>query len=49
MKVFEKDGWIHLQLMDMTTREMLIDFSVAKEYFEELREHIITHLNEFEL
>jgi hypothetical protein len=49
MKIFEKDGWIHLQLMNLTTREMLFDFSVPKEYFEELKEHIIEHLNKFEV
>lgn len=47
MKIFEKDGWIHLQLMDMATKEMLFDFSIGKEYFNELRDHIIEHLNNF--
>lgn len=49
MKIFEKDGWVHLQLMDMTTREMLFDFAVAKEHYDTLKEHIIEHLNEFEV
>ncbi len=44
MKIFEKDGWVFIQLMDMTTKEMLIDFSVGKEFFNELRDHIIEHL-----
>lgn len=44
MKIFEKDGWIFLQLMDMTTGKMLMDFSVGKEFFDELRDHIIEHL-----
>jgi len=49
MIIFEKNGWIHLQLMDLTTREMLFDFSVHSKYFNELREHIIEHLNNFDI
>ncbi len=49
MKIFEKDGWIFIQLMDMTTKEMLMDFSVAKKFFTELRDHIIEHLNAFKI
>ncbi len=48
MKIWEKDGWIFVQLMDLTTKEMMIDFSVGKEYWKELKEHIIKHLEEFE-
>lgn len=49
MKIFEKDGRIHLQLMDLTTKEMLFDFSVGKEFFKELRTHIIEHLENYDL
>lgn len=49
MKIFEKDGWVFLQLMDMTTKEMLMDFSVGKDYFNELRDHIIEHLLAYKL
>jgi len=49
MKIFEKDGWIFIQLMDMTTKKMLMDFSVGKEFFNELRDHIIENLENFRL
>jgi len=49
MKIFEKDGWIFIQLMDMTTKKMLMDFSVGKEFFNELRDHIIEHLLSFKI
>lgn len=49
MKIWEKDGWIFVQLMDLTTGKMLIDFTVEKEAFNELRDHIIEHLIEFKL
>jgi len=49
MKIFEENGWIRLQLMDMTTKEMLFDFHIAKEYYEELKTHIIEHLNSFKI
>ena len=49
MKIFEKDGWIFIQMMDMTSMEMLIDFSIEKESFNELRDHIIEHLLSFKI
>ena len=47
MKIFEENGNFRLQLMNLETREMLFDFTVKKEEFEELRNHIVTHLNHF--
>jgi len=49
LKIFEKDGWIHLQLMDLTTKKMLFDFSVGKEFFNELRDHIIANLEDYKV
>ncbi|KKN76322.1 hypothetical protein LCGC14_0371740 [marine sediment metagenome] len=49
MKIWEKNGWVFVQLMDRTTNEMMIDFSVHKRFWKELKEHIIKYLNEFEL
>lgn len=49
MKIFEENGKIRLQLMNMVKKEMLFDFTVDKEEYEALRDHIITHLNNFEV
>ncbi|KKN56952.1 hypothetical protein LCGC14_0566740 [marine sediment metagenome] len=49
MNMFEKDGRIHLQLMHMDSGRMLMDFSIAKEMFNELRDHIIEHLLAFKM
>lgn len=49
MKIFEKDGRIHLQLMNLTTKTMLFDFSVEKAFFNELRDHIIANLENYTL
>ena len=48
MKIFEENGKIRLQLMNMVTNNMLFDFIVNKEEYNDLREHIIEHLNGFE-
>ncbi len=48
MKIFEENGKIRLQLMNMETNIMLFDFTVKKEFYNELKEHIIEHLNGFE-
>lgn len=49
MKIFEEQGKIRLQLMNNETGEMLFDFTVKKENYNELREHMIEHLNKFEV
>lgn len=49
MKIFEKDGWIHLQLMNLTLGKMIFDFKVPKEDFNELRDHIVEHLLAFKM
>ena len=49
MKVFEENGKIRLQLMDLKKGVMLFDFTIEKEDYKELREHIIEHLNAFKL
>jgi len=49
MKIFKDNGKIRLQLMDLSKGVWLFDFSVEKEVFNELREHMIEHLNEFEV
>ena len=46
MKIFEENGKIRLQLAKLEHGlfdEMLFDFTVEKEEFEELRDHIIEH------
>jgi len=48
MKIFKENGNIRLQLMDMNKGIMLFDFTIEKEAFETLKEHIVTHLEEFE-
>lgn len=47
MKIFEENGKIRLQLMDMTTGNMLFDFTIEKGLYEELASHIIEHLLAF--
>ena len=49
MKIFEEKGKIRLQLYNLTVGVKLFDFTIEKEFYEELREHIIEHLNEFEV
>ncbi|KKL21062.1 hypothetical protein LCGC14_2449220 [marine sediment metagenome] len=45
MNIFEENGRIRLQLKDMGEGTMLFDFTIEKEAFEELKTHIIAHLN----
>ena len=47
MKIFEEDGKIRLQLMNLTKGIMLFDFTVEKDFYNELKEHMIEHLNNF--
>lgn len=49
MKIFEENGKIRLQLKDLKRNKMLFDFTVDKEDFEEVRTHIIEHLDNFEV
>lgn len=49
MKIFEENDKIRLQLMEMAKGIMLFDFTVEKDSFDELRNHIIEHLNKFSL
>jgi len=49
MKIFEEDGQVRLQLMDMKKGVMLFDFKVNKEVYNELKEHVIEHLNKFNI
>lgn len=49
MKIFEFDGRVHLQLMDMNENRMLFNFSVEKAAYATLRDHIIEHLLAFKL
>lgn len=49
MKIFEENGNVRLQLMDMQKGKMLFDFTVEKEAYNELKEHVIEHLNNFEV
>ena len=48
MKIFEENGKVRLQLKNMITNTMLFNFTVKKEKYNELRAHIIEHLNNFE-
>lgn len=48
MKIFEQDGKIHLQMMLLGVK-MLFDFTIEKELFNEMRDHIIEHLLAFKL
>ena len=47
MKIFEENGKIRLQLMNLETNTMLFDFTVKKEFYNELRTHIIEHLQNY--
>ena len=49
MKIFEQDGKIRLQLMEMKKGIMLFDFTVEKEEYEELSNHMIEHLLMFKV
>ena len=49
MKIFEENGKIRLQLMNLETKKMLFDFTVEIDEFEELKNHIIEHLKWFEV
>ncbi|MFW9872413.1 MAG: hypothetical protein ACFFG0_04865 [Candidatus Thorarchaeota archaeon] len=50
MKIFEENGKIRLQLMELTpVPRMLFDFTIDKETFEPMKAHIIEHLNRFTL
>jgi hypothetical protein len=53
MKIFEKDGFIHLELARLNSQgmviEMLFDFAIKKEEYEELSSHIIEHLLAFKV
>ena len=47
MKIFEEGDMIRLQLKDMKKNQMLFDFSIARDLYPELKNHIIKYLNEF--
>ena len=47
MRIFEENGKIRLQLMNMMTGEMLFDFTVEPDEFLELKDHMIEHLSKF--
>ncbi len=53
MKIFEEDGKIRLQLAKLNSQgmvvEMLFNFAVEKEVYEELSSHIIEHLLAFKV
>jgi len=47
MNIFEENGMIRLQLMNMMTGKMLFDFTVEPDKFLELKDHMIEHLSKF--
>lgn len=49
MKIFKENDKIRLQLYNITENIMLFDFTVEKEVYNELKEHMIEHLNKFEV
>lgn len=50
MKIFEENGKIRLQLMEMTpVSRMLFDFTIDKEAFYNLKDHMIEHLKAFKV
>lgn len=49
MKIFKQGSKVRLQLMHFPSNSMLFDFTVEQSEFEELREHIIVHLKNFQL
>ena len=53
MKIFEEDGFVKLQLARLNDMgmvvEMLFDFKVKKEEYEELASHITEHLLAFKV
>lgn len=48
MKIFKENDRIRLQLKDMRKGTMLFDFTIEKEAFKELKNHIIEHLENYE-
>jgi len=49
MKIFKEGNNVRLQLMDIKKGKMLFDFKIPSEWFSELKEHMIEHLNKFEV
>lgn len=49
MKIFEENGKIRLQLMNLDTKTMLFDFTVEIDEFTELRDHMVASLNYFKI
>lgn len=47
MKIFEENGKIRLQLKNMINNTMLFDFTVEKGEYNELRDHLISNLEDF--
>ena len=47
MKIFEENGKIRLQLMNLEKGIMLFDFTVEKGAFEELKGHMVRHLEDY--
>lgn len=46
MKIFEENGKVRLQLMDLKKNVMLFDFAVEINSYNELRKHMIDHLTD---
>jgi hypothetical protein len=49
MKIFEEDGKVRLQLKNLIENTILFDFTVKKENYPELSDHIIEHLLAFKV
>jgi len=49
MKIFQEGDKVHLQLMDLAENKMLFNFSIEKEAYNVLKDHIIEHLNKFQV
>jgi len=49
MKIFEEGDNIRLQLVDLQKGIMLFDFTIEREAYPILKDHVIEHLNKFEV
>ena len=47
MKIFKQGTAIRLQLMDTQIQEMLFDFTVPADNYNDLKQHMIEHLENF--
>src|SRR4030043_383709 len=47
MQITQEGAFVRLQLVDLTNGVHLFNFTIEKEAYEEMKQHIIAHLNDF--